>query len=163
MRRFLWEARDFPVARTRAAEDENERMFEEQTFGLWGAWSPGSRNLVGFGGLWHFTPFARPGVAGRRGGRLWAGGYAGEIAQAQVMTVPVFDSLNMPVVRAHTDVGNSWWVHVCWRSWGSASCAASTVAGLATGVLRDAATRWLTIATKTLRCSFQQRTQRKPV
>ncbi len=80
-------------------------MFEEQAFGLWGAWAPASRTLVGFGGLWHFRDPPDLELLYGVAERLWGQGYAGEIAQA-VLTY-CFDSLNMPVVRASTDVANS--------------------------------------------------------
>jgi [ribosomal protein S5]-alanine N-acetyltransferase len=105
VRRFLWDDEIISLARTRAAIDQSKRMFEEQAFGLWGAWSSDSQNLIGFSGLW---PFRDPpdlellyGVTER----LWGRGYAAEVAQA-VMTY-CFDSLHMPVVRASTDLANT--------------------------------------------------------
>ena len=105
VRRFLWDNEMIPIARTQAAIEQSHRMFEEQAFGLWGAWSSASGRLIGFAGLW---PFRDPpdlelfyGVTER----LWGQGYAAEIAQG-VMTY-CFDSLRMPVVRASTDAANT--------------------------------------------------------
>ena len=122
VRRFLWDGEIIPMARTRAAIEQNERMFEEQTFGLWGARSPGSRNLVGFGGLWHFRDPPDLELLYGVAERLWGQGYAGEIAQA-VLTY-CFDSSNRPVVRASTDVANSSSVRVL-EKLGFRSCAAA--------------------------------------
>ena len=103
VRRFLWDNEMIPIARTQAAIEQSQRMFEEQAFGLWGAWC--STSLIGFAGLW---PFRDPpdlelfyGVTER----LWGHGYAAEIALG-VMTY-CFDSLHMPVVRASTDAANT--------------------------------------------------------
>src|SRR5687767_15878208 len=54
VRRFLWDDEIIPIARTRAAVEHSQRMFEEHAYGLWGAWAPSSRDLIGFGGLWPF-------------------------------------------------------------------------------------------------------------
>ena len=86
VRRFLWDGEIIPMARTRAAIEQSQRMFEEQTFGLWGAWAPASRTLVGFGGLWHFRDPPDLELLYGVAERLWGQGYAGEIAQA-VLTV----------------------------------------------------------------------------
>jgi ribosomal-protein-alanine N-acetyltransferase len=105
VRRFLWDDEIIPIARTRAAIEQSQRMFEEQAFGLWGAWSSASRNLIAFGGLWPFRdPPELELLYGVTDGH-WGQGYAAETAQA-VMTY-CFDSLNMPVVRASTDVANT--------------------------------------------------------
>jgi ribosomal-protein-alanine N-acetyltransferase len=104
VRRFLWDDEVIPMARTLAAIEQSQRMFREQGFGLWGAWPTGSPNLSAFGGLW---PFRDPpqlellyGVAEH----LWGRGYATEVAQAVIEYC--FDSLNLPLVRASTDVAN---------------------------------------------------------
>jgi ribosomal-protein-alanine N-acetyltransferase len=129
VRRFLWDDEIIPLARTRAAIEHSQRMFEEQAVGLWGAWSSASPSLIGFGGLW---PFRDPpdlellyGVTER----LWGQGYAAEIAQA-VMTY-CFDALHMPVVRASTDVANTASVRVL-EKLGFGCVGRSTIGGLPT-------------------------------
>jgi ribosomal-protein-alanine N-acetyltransferase len=113
VRRFLWDNEIIPIATTRAAIDRSQRMFEQQAFGLWGAWSTASRDLIGFAGLW---PFRDPpdlellyGIAER----LWRQGYAPEVAQAVMMYCA--DSLHMPVIRASTDAANAASIHVLER------------------------------------------------
>lgn len=104
VRQFLWDNEPIPIATTRAAIEQSQRMFEERTFGLWGAWSSASQDLIGFCGLW---PFRDPPELELLYGvteRLWGQGYAVEVAQA-VMAY-CFDSLHMPVIRASTDVAN---------------------------------------------------------
>ncbi len=129
VRRFLWDDEIIPLARTRAAIEQSQRMFEEQAFGLWGAWSSASPSLIGFGGLW---PFRDPpdlellyGVTER----LWRQGYAAEVAQAVMMYC--FDSLHMPVVRASTDAANTASVRVL-EKLGFRSVRRSTIGGLRT-------------------------------
>jgi ribosomal-protein-alanine N-acetyltransferase len=129
VRRFLWDDEVIPMARTRAAIEQSQRMFAEQAFGLWGARSLASRSLIGFVGLW---PFRDPpdlellyGVTED----LWGRGYAAEVAQA-VMTY-CFDSLHMLVVRASTDDANTASVRVL-EKLGFRCVRRNTVGGLAT-------------------------------
>ena len=105
VRRFLWDDEIIPLARTRAAIEQSQRMFEEHSFGLWGAWSSASSNLIGFGGVWAFREPPDLELLYGVTERLWGQGYAAEVAQA-VLTY-CFDSLHMPVVRASTDVANT--------------------------------------------------------
>jgi ribosomal-protein-alanine N-acetyltransferase len=105
VRRFLWDDEIIPIARTRAAIEHSQAMFAGEAYGLWGVRPSASPNLIGFAGLW---PFRDPpdlellyGVTEQ----LWGHGYAAEIAQA-VMTY-CFDTLDMPIIRASTDVANA--------------------------------------------------------
>jgi ribosomal-protein-alanine N-acetyltransferase len=104
VRRYLWDDVAIPFARTKAAVEQSRRLFEERSFGLWGAWAIHAPGLCGFGGLW---PFRDPpelellyGVAESH----WNKGCATEIAQAVITYC--FDALRMPIVRASTDVAN---------------------------------------------------------
>src|ERR1700704_122645 len=54
VRRFLWDDEAIPIARTRAAIEQSQRMFDERGFGLWGAWLIEAPALGGFAGLWPF-------------------------------------------------------------------------------------------------------------
>ncbi len=105
VRRFLWDDEIIPIERTRASIELNHRLFAEHRYGLWGARPTGTDDLIGFGGLW---PFRDPpelelvyGIADALCGR----GYATEIARAVVAYC--FDVLDMSVVRASTDAGNT--------------------------------------------------------
>lgn len=105
VRRFLWDDQAIPPERTLDAVEQSARMFRDQGFGLWGAWSRESQELCGFGGLW---PFRDPpelellyGVAER----LWGRGYAMEIARAVVAYC--FQHLGVAEVRASTDAANA--------------------------------------------------------
>ena len=129
IRRYLWDDEVIPLARTRAAIEHSERLFEERGFGLWGARPTDSPNLGAFAGLW---PFRDPpelellyGVAER----LWGTGYAPEIAQAVI--AHCFGSLNMPVVRASTDAANAASVQVLEKLGFRLACR-KTVGGLDT-------------------------------
>ena len=129
VRRFLWDDEVIPIARTRAAIEQSQRMFAAQAFGLWGAWSSASPGLIGFGGVW---PFRDPPELELLYGvteRLWGRGYAAEVAQAVVTYC--FDSLHMPVVRASTDVANTASVRVL-EKLGFRFVRRSTVGGLPT-------------------------------
>jgi ribosomal-protein-alanine N-acetyltransferase len=129
VRRFLWDDEIIPMARTRAAIELSQQMFEEQAFGLWNAWSPASQSLVGFGGLWHFREPPDLELLYGVAEHLWGQGYAAEIAQAVVTYC--FDSLKMPAVRASTDVGNTASVRVL-EKLGFRRVRRSTVGGLPT-------------------------------
>jgi ribosomal-protein-alanine N-acetyltransferase len=105
VRRFLWDDEIIPIERTRASIELNHRLFAEHGYGLWGARPTAADDLIGFGGLW---PFRDPpelelvyGIADAQCGR----GYATEIARAVIARC--FDVLDMAVVRASTDVGNT--------------------------------------------------------
>jgi RimJ/RimL family protein N-acetyltransferase len=129
VRRFLWDDEIIPIAQTRAAIDQSQSMFDEQARGLWGAWLSASPTLVGFGGLWPFRdPPELELLYGVRE-QLWGQGYAVEVAHA-VMAY-CFDSLDMPVIRASTDVANRASVRVLDKL-GFRCVHRSTVAGLDT-------------------------------
>jgi [ribosomal protein S5]-alanine N-acetyltransferase len=129
VRRFLWDDEVIPIARTLAAIEQSQRMFSERASGLWGVWPMDSPHLGGFGGLW---PFRDPperellyGVAED----LWGRGYATEVAQA--VLAYCFDALDMPVVRASTDVPNAASIRVL-EKLGFSLTRRSTVGGLDT-------------------------------
>ena len=57
VRRFLWDGEVIPFERTREIVDRNQRLFEEEGFGLWGVRERNAQELLGFAGYWHFrTP-----------------------------------------------------------------------------------------------------------
>jgi len=129
VRRFLWDDEVIPIARTRVAIEQSQRMFRSQSVGLWSVWTNDSPHLGGFCGL---SPFRAPpelellyGVAER----LWGRGYATEVGQAVIRYC--FDSLDMPVVRASTDVANAASVRVL-EKLGFRFVRRSTVGGLDT-------------------------------
>jgi ribosomal-protein-alanine N-acetyltransferase len=105
VRRFLWDGEIIAIEQTRAAIEKSQRMFDGRASGLWGARPAASPDLIGFCGLW---PFREPpdlellyGIAEP----FWGQGYATEVAQA--MMTYCFESLDMPVIRASTDVANT--------------------------------------------------------
>lgn len=106
VRKFLWDDEAIPLARTLEIVQQNEGLFRERRFGLWGAWqSGGDRALTGFAGLW---PFREPPVFELLYGvaePLWGQGYATEIADA--VRRDCFARLAMRTVTASTDVGNT--------------------------------------------------------
>jgi ribosomal-protein-alanine N-acetyltransferase len=139
VRRFLWDDEIIPIARTRAAIEQSQAMFTEQACGLWGVRPSASPNLIGFAGLW---PFRDPpdlellyGVTEQR----WGQGYAAETAHA-VMT-HCFETLDMPVIRASTDVANTASVRVL-EKLGFRCVRRSTVNGLDTVFYEIRADGW---------------------
>jgi RimJ/RimL family protein N-acetyltransferase len=134
VRRFLWDDEIIPIDRTRAVVDQSQRSFAERGFGLWcartlDASQPDRGALVGFGAYW---PFRDPpefellyGVAESH----WGQGYAPEIAQA--VLAYCFETLDLPSVRASTDVGNVASVRVL-EKLGFAFAERKTVGGLDT-------------------------------
>jgi RimJ/RimL family protein N-acetyltransferase len=105
VRYYLWDNQIIPRARTVEAVAQNQRLFDEHGYGLWGMWLEGGSPLSGFAGLW---PFRDPpemelvyGVADHLAGQ----GYASEMARAVV--AHCFERLAMPAVRASTDVANT--------------------------------------------------------
>jgi ribosomal-protein-alanine N-acetyltransferase len=104
IRRFLWDDEVIPIERTCAAIEQNQQMFEDLGYGLWGVWPSDTRVLSGFCGLWPFRDPPELELVYGISEDLWGKGYAIEAAQAVVAYC--FDSLAMPVVRASTDVPN---------------------------------------------------------
>jgi ribosomal-protein-alanine N-acetyltransferase len=139
VRRFLWDDEIIPSTRTRAAIEQSQVMFADGACGLWGVWPSASPKLIGFTGLW---PFRDPpdlellyGVTEQ----VWGQGYAAEIARA-VMAY-CFDSLDMPVIRASTDVANTASVRVL-EKLGFRWVRRSTVNGLDTVFYEMPADEW---------------------
>jgi RimJ/RimL family protein N-acetyltransferase len=105
VRRFLWD--DEIIPRQRAAEvvATSRTLFDRYGFGLWAIRQRQSPAIQGFAGIW---PFRNPpefellfGIAEP----LWGQGYAVEAAQAVLAYCA--SVIEMPVVRASTDVGNA--------------------------------------------------------
>jgi hypothetical protein len=90
VRRFLWDDEIIPLARTRAAIEQSQSMFDEQACGLWGAWPSASPNLVGFGGLW---PFRDP----------------PELELLYGVTEQLWDTVFYEIRRASTPIADSRW------------------------------------------------------
>jgi [ribosomal protein S5]-alanine N-acetyltransferase len=105
IRRFLWDDEIIPIERTRASIDLNQRLFAERRFGLWGARLAATNDLIGFGGLWPFRELPELELVYGVGDAFWGRGFATEIARA--VTAYCFEVLEMPVVRASTNVGNA--------------------------------------------------------
>lgn len=105
VRRYLWDDEIIPIERTRFVVEMSERMFRDERFGLWGAWLSGSPTLMGFTGLWRFRDPPDLELLYGLAESHWGRGYATEIASAIVAYG--FDALDMPVVRASTDVANA--------------------------------------------------------
>jgi ribosomal-protein-alanine N-acetyltransferase len=110
VRRFLWDDEIIPIERTRASIELNHRLFAEHRYGLWGARPAGTDDLIGFGGLWPFRDPPELELVYGIADALCGHGYATEIARAVVAYC--FDALDMAVVRASTDIGNTPSAHV---------------------------------------------------
>jgi ribosomal-protein-alanine N-acetyltransferase len=105
VRRFLWDDEIIPESQARLALEQSERLFRERAHGLWGVWLPDSRELIGFAGLWPFRDPPDLELVYGLGESHWGRGYATEAADA--VLAYCFDVLDMPAVRASTDVGNT--------------------------------------------------------
>ena len=103
VRRYLWDGEIIPIERTRFVVELSERMFRDERFGLWGAWQ--ADTLIGFTGLWRFREPPDLELLYGLAEPSWGRGHATEIARAIVDYC--FETLDMPVVRASTDVGNA--------------------------------------------------------
>jgi [ribosomal protein S5]-alanine N-acetyltransferase len=112
VRRFLWDDEVIPLDRTAEVVRTSGRLFAEQGFGLWAAREPGGR-LVGFAGFWHFREPPELELLYGVLDEAWGRGYATEAARAIVAYG--HDVLQMPVIRASTDGGNTASVRVLAR------------------------------------------------
>lgn len=53
VRKYLWDDQVIPQSQTESILQKNKILFEQEKFGLWGAWDKNT-TLVGFVGFWYF-------------------------------------------------------------------------------------------------------------
>lgn len=129
VRRYLWDDEVIPLDRTTEVIERSEQMFCGSRCGLWGAhWNDPAR-LAGFCGLWMFRETADLELLYGVAEDLWGHGYAAEMAEAVIAYC--FGALDMSVVRASTDAGNSASVRVL-EKLGFRFTRRETIAGLDT-------------------------------
>ena len=104
VRRYLWDDEIIPRDRTEDILQENERLFTEKSFGLWGGWSQTRERLIGFSGFWYFREPPEPEILYGIADDLWGRGYASEMAAA--MVAYGFEKLNVPKIIGSTDAPN---------------------------------------------------------
>lgn len=105
VRRFLWDDVVIPAEQTAEIIAKSAALFDERRFGVWAAWHRIDAQLIGFGALWFFRDPPELELLYGVDENRWGHGYAPEIAQAVVDYA--FQRLNMPSLRASTDVGNT--------------------------------------------------------
>jgi len=104
VRRFIWDDLVIPFEQTAAIVEASTRLFAERGFGLWGARRRDHPRLVGFAGLWHFREPPDLELLYGVAEHAWGAGVATDMAGAIVQYG--FTSLQMPAIRASTDVAN---------------------------------------------------------
>jgi RimJ/RimL family protein N-acetyltransferase len=129
VRRYLWDDEIISLAQAAEAVATSAELFQQHGFGLWTVRLAGSPAIQGFAGIW---PFRDPpefellfGVAEP----LWGQGYAAEAARAVLFYCSAV--LEMPLIRASTDAGNSASITVLHKL-GFATVRRATVGGLDT-------------------------------
>lgn len=105
VRRYLWDDEIIPRDRTDQAIAASDDLFEHHDFGLWLVRERVDHSLVGFAGLWPFREADDFELLYGVGERLWGHGYGVEAAQAVIDYC--FHTLDMPFVKASTDVDNT--------------------------------------------------------
>ena len=104
VRRYLWDDEIILRDRTEDILQENERLFNEKSFGLWGGWSQDRERLIGFSGFWYFREPPELEILYGVADELWGRGYASEMAAA--MVAYGFEELNFPKIIGSTDAPN---------------------------------------------------------
>lgn len=104
VRQYLWDDEIIPRDRTEEILQENERLFTEKYFGLWGGWSQDRERLIGFSGFWYFREPPELEILYGVADELWGRGYASEMAAA--MVAYGFEELNFPKIIGSTDAPN---------------------------------------------------------
>lgn len=103
VRRYLWDDRVLPLEQTRDMVMQSGYLFDENGYGLWGAFD-GDDVLVGFCGFWFFRDGHELELMYGVDEAQWLKGYARGMSEA--MVAYGFDHLNLPEIRATTDVPN---------------------------------------------------------
>ena len=129
VRRYLWDDEIIPRERTDAAISISQQLFDRHHFGLWLLHERNERALIGFAGLWPFRDEQAFELLYGVDERMWGRGYAVEAARAVIDHA--FTQLEMPVIRASTDTGNTASVRVL-EKLGFAQTRRETVNGLDT-------------------------------
>jgi ribosomal-protein-alanine N-acetyltransferase len=105
VRRYLWDNEIISRDRTDQAIATSEDLFERHDFGLWLVRERIDHKLLGFAGLWPFREAQQFELLYGVEERMWGHGYAVEASQAVIDYC--FDHLDMPMIRASTDVANA--------------------------------------------------------
>jgi [ribosomal protein S5]-alanine N-acetyltransferase len=105
VRRYLWDGEIVPLERTRDVIAESERLFATRRFGLWAARAASERDLIGFGGFWHFRDPPDLELLYGVAEPAWNRGYATEIAQAVIDYG--FGVLGKRTIQGSTDAANT--------------------------------------------------------
>jgi [ribosomal protein S5]-alanine N-acetyltransferase len=105
VRRFLWDDRVVGLEETRAIADENDRLFRERRFGLWGVRERDGEDLVGVTGYWHFRTPPSLELLFAVAAPHWGRGIATEASRGALGYG--FRALGFRAVVASTDVANA--------------------------------------------------------
>jgi [ribosomal protein S5]-alanine N-acetyltransferase len=105
VRRYLWDGETIPRERTDEAIATSDDLFERHDFGLWLLRERIDHSLVGFAGIWPFRDAQEFELLYGVDEAMWGHGYAVEAAQAVIEHC--FHTLDLPVIKASTDVGNA--------------------------------------------------------
>ena len=105
VRRYLWDDEIIPRQRTDDAIATSIELFDRHDFGLWLLRERIDRAVIGFAGLWPFRDAAEFELLDGVDERNWGRGYAVEASQAVIDYA--FTRLDMPLLRASTDAGNT--------------------------------------------------------
>jgi RimJ/RimL family protein N-acetyltransferase len=105
VRGFLWDTKEIPLEQTQEILEQNEQLFHQSRFGIWGVREHKSPELMGFAGFWHFrTPPNLEllfGVAPNH----WNRGVATEASSSVIRYG--FEILNFDKIEASTDFANN--------------------------------------------------------
>ena len=123
VRRFLWDDEIIPIARTRAAIEQSQTMFDEQAYGLWGAWPSACAKSHRLCRAVALSRSARAGIAVRRDGAALGTGLRGrnracrdEVTVSTRLTCrSCRQALTSRIPRRSA----------CWTNWDFAACAAA--------------------------------------
>jgi RimJ/RimL family protein N-acetyltransferase len=104
VRQYLWDGEAIPLERTLLVIRTSQLLFARQGFGLWGVRHGADFALVGFAGFWHFRDPPERELLYGIDETVWGRGHA--TAAARAVLNYGFNTLEMRVIRASTDVGN---------------------------------------------------------
>ena len=104
VRRFLWDDVIIERAQTAAILRENEGLFAQHGYGLWGARLLGEEPLCGFTGFWHFHEPPVLEILFGLAEPFWGQGLATEMAQTMVEFG--LRECGWSVIRGSTDYEN---------------------------------------------------------
>jgi ribosomal-protein-alanine N-acetyltransferase len=105
VRRFLWDGEVVPFELTAEIVGKSQRLFAEQSLGLWAVRERSSPDLVGFAGFWHFRQPPSLELLFGVATEHWQRGIATE-ASRPVLRYG-FERLGFASIEGSTDFGNT--------------------------------------------------------